>query len=88
MSARQQFFALAAKHGIHVEYAPDRFGPYRLELVAPDGKWFKDSGSMFDCSLMGWDDDPHTAPWGKLLPELRDIIASGFIDAPVDSDDN
>ena len=88
MSARQKFFALAAEHGIEVNYTPGDSCPYKMELIAPDGKWFASSGSMFDCSMMGWDDDPHTAPWGKLLPELRDIIAAGFINAPVDSDDN
>ena len=88
MTPRQKFYSLAAEHGIYIDYSPNRWSCYRLELVAPDGKIFRTSESMFDCSLMGWDDDPHTAPWGKLLPELRDIIAAGFIDAPVDSDDN
>jgi len=72
--------SLAAQHGIEVEYAAGGLvsACYRLELIAPEGQVFRSSGSMFDCSMMGWDSDGKHAPWDQLLPELRAIIAAGF----------
>ena len=78
MTSRQKFFALAAKSGIEIDYSHSQLGCYRLDLIAPEGKVFLSSGSMFDSSLNGWDDDPKHAPWEKLLPELEAIISQGF----------
>ncbi len=81
MSTKRDFMLLAASHDIEVEYSPGGLaGCYRLELTAPEGKVFRSSGSMFDCSMMGWDSDGKHAPWDQLLPELRAIIETGFED--------
>lgn len=78
MTARRMFMSLAAEHGIAVQYNRGTLGPYRLELTAPDGFIFRSSGSMFDCSLNGWDGDGKNAPWRELIRELDSIINAGF----------
>lgn len=78
MTPRRMFMSLAAEHGIQVEYAPGSMSCYRLELIAPDGFIFRSSGSMFDCSLNGWDGDAKHAPWRELIRELDSIITAGF----------
>ena len=78
MTARRRFMSLAAQHGIAVDYNRGTLGSYSLELIAPAGLIFRSSGSMFECSMMGWDDDGKNANWAKLLPELQEIIDAGF----------
>ena len=79
MNARRLFMSLAAKHGIAVDYhRGSLLGCYSLELTAPNGFIFRASGSMFDCSLMGWDSDGKNANWSVLLHELQGIIDAGF----------
>ena len=78
MTARRRFMSLAAEHGIAVDYNRGTLGSYSLELTAPAGFIFRSSGSMFECSMMGWDDDGKNANWAKLLPELQGIIDAGF----------
>lgn len=78
MTARRQFMSLAAKHGIAVDYNRGTLGSYSLELTAPAGLIFRSSGSMFECSMMGWDSDGKNANWSGLLHELQGIIDAGF----------
>ena len=78
MTARRRFMSLAAEHGIAVDYNRGTIGSYSLELTAPAGFILCSSGSMFECSMMGWDSDGKNANWAKLLPELQGIIDAGF----------
>lgn len=78
MTARRRFMSLAAEHGIAVDYNRGTLGSYSLELTAPEGFIFRSSGSMFECSMMGWDSDGKNANWAALLPELQEIINAGF----------
>lgn len=78
MTARRRFMSLAAQHGIAVDYNRGTIGSYSLELTAPAGFIFRSSGSMFDCSMMGWDSDGKNAKWTMLVHELQGIIDAGF----------
>lgn len=86
MSAKQKFAALCEEHGIEPEIRlggvhPYGFGrePWQIDLSAPDGKLFATSRCHYDCSISGRDGEL-SVDWKQAASELKDIVASGFVD--------
>lgn len=83
--SRAKFFALAAAHGIEVEYDAGRKSHPRTGELVPwgitldhRGKVFRGSGCHSDCSLQG--DDEVTPDWQVELKALQSIVDEGFED--------
>lgn len=84
---KRQFYALAEKHDIVVEYEVMRGHFIWLQVWAPCGKVFASSGTHVDASMANCiNDDITAANWSQAGKVLQYIISHGFNDCP-DGDD-
>lgn len=88
MTTRTQFKALAARHGIEVEYHPGRLldgymHAAEFMLDAPPGKVFVSSGCHCDGSLSHHPSiDGTRTNWHRAHAGLTAIISDGFRECP------
>ena len=80
---KREFYALAERHGIEVEYEVMRGHAVWLQVWSPKRKIFGSSGCHVDASLADCiNDDITAADWPAAGKALRHIISLGLDDCP------